>query len=345
MTSAEHLPDAQIRDFWLSSGHHLLDHDTAGHLVLTDEFLKVYLARPEVVPPADACIVERAVYQRLTREPRTPVDKTEIAAMADRDARENWRYLIGFRDALLAAPTLEAAYLKLVRAKTVTTPPLFLNQLVQVIARNMLDGERDPFVLRAAEMLFRAQRLTIKDGVMLLADEELVDGADVKDPTSPLVAVFGDARARNMDVMTPGNAESYFGHSDAFHLVMDFRHGQPAREAFAKVVAMWARHMHGLSVKVQPIKDVQQADWAWYVGLDQEGTRIGNALWNGEEPPDAGRDRIVALFSLTFDDASDMLTRVAGKPAYLILGMTQNRIIRLKPQNLVTGLPVRDKSA
>jgi hypothetical protein len=340
MSRAEHSPD-----FWLSSGHHLLDHDAAGRLVVTDEFLKVYLARPEVVPPDDACIVERAIYQRLTRTPRTPIDKAEIASIADRDARENWRHLISFRDALLAASTLEAAYIKLVRAPQVTTPPLFLNQLVQVIARNMLDGEQDPFVLRAAEMLFRPQRLTIKDGVMLLADEELVDGANVQDPTSPLVAIFGDAHARNLDVMTINNAGAYFGHSDAFHLVMDFRPGQPAREAFARVIGQWVRHMHGLAVTVKPIQELKQADWVWFVGLDQDGTRIGNALWQGEEPPEAGRDRIVALFSLTFDDASDMLTRVAGKPVYLILGMTPNRIVRLKPQNLLTGLPLRDKSA
>lgn len=340
MSSAE-----EGSDFWLSSGHHLLDHDDAGRLVVTDEFFKVYLARREVVPPDDACIVERAVYQRLMREPRTPVTLAEIGNMADRDARENWRHLIGFRDALLAAPTLESAYLKLVRAPKVTTPPLFLNQLVQVIARSMLDGESDPFVLRAAEMLFRPQRLTIKDGVMLLADEELVDGTDVKDPTSPLVAIFGDAHARNLDVMTTDNAAGYFGHSDAFHLVMDFRHGQRAREAFAKVIAMWVHHMHGLAVSVVPIKELEQVDWVWFAGLDQDGTRIGNALWQGEEPPNAGRDRIVALFSLTFDDPSDTLERVAGMPVYLILGMTPNRIVRLKPQNLVTGLPVREKSA
>jgi hypothetical protein len=340
MSSAEQAPD-----FWLSSGHHLLDHDAAGRLVVTDEFLKVYLARPEVVPPDEACIVERAVYQRLTRAPRTPVDTAEIAAMADRDARENWRHLIGFRDALLAAPTLEAAYLTLVRARKVTTPPLFLNQLVQVIARNMLDGERDPFTLRAAEMLFRPQRLTIKDGVMLLADEELVDGADVKDHASPLVAIFGDAHARNLDVMTADNAKAYFGHSDAFHLVMDFRHGQPARTAFAGVIGRWVGHMLGRTVSVKPVKELKNADWVWFAGLDQEGTNIGNAIWRNEEPPDSGRDRIVALFELTFDDATDMLARVAGQPVYLILGMTPNRIIRIKPQNLVTGLPLRDANA
>jgi hypothetical protein len=336
---------SEVQDFWLASGHHLLDHDANGRLVLTDDFLRVYLARPEVIPPDDACIVEKALYQKLTRAPRAAVSAAEIRDIVDRDARENWRLLLAFRDVLIAAPTLEAAYLMLVRAKTVTTPPLFLNQLVHVLARNMFHGESDPFVLRAAELLFRAQRLTIKDGVMLLADEELVDGANVTDQTSPLVAIFGDARARTLDIMTAANADAYFGHSDSHHMVMDFRAGQPARDAFANVIATWVRHMHGLAVTVAPLAKLEQADWVWFAGLDQEGTRIGNALWTGEEPPEQGRDRIVALFSLTFDDPSDMLEKVAGKPVYLILGMTPNRIVRLKPQNLVTGLPLRGPSA
>jgi hypothetical protein len=333
------------QDFWLASGHHLLDHNAAGHLVVTDEFLKVYLARPEVIPPDDACIVERAVYQKLTRNPRVAVSQAEIRDMADRDARENWRHLIAFRDALLAAPTLEAAYLNIVRAPKVAIPPLFLNQLVHVIARNIFDGERDPFVLRAAEMLFRPQRLTIKDGVMLLADEELVDGSNVADPTSPLVAIFGDAKARNLDVMGPDNADHYFSHSDQHHMVLDFRFGQQARTASAQVIARWVHHLHGLAVRVSPIERLDDADWSWFVGLDQDGTTIGNALWTGEEPPHLGRERIVALYSLTFDSADDMLARVAGRPVYLILGMTPNRIVRMKPQNLLTGLPLREKSA
>ncbi|MEQ1613723.1 MAG: DUF6352 family protein [Hyphomicrobiaceae bacterium] len=332
-------------DFWDSSGHHLLDHDQHGRLVVTDEFLKIYLARPEILPPGDACIVERALYQKLARDPRAVVQSVEIRDIADRDARENWQHLVAFRDALLAAPTIEAAYLGLVRAAKVATPPLFLNQLVHVIARNMLDGERDPHIIRAAEMLFRAQRLTIKDGVLLLADEELVDGSNVVDHASPLVAIFGDAKARNLDVMTAENAASYFERSDAHDLVMDFRPGQPARTAFAVVIARWVKHLLGLDVKIVALGNVERADWSWFVGLDQEGTRIGNALWQGDEPPENGLDRIVALFSLTFDDAGDMLARVAGKPVYLILGMTPNRIIRLKPQNLATGLPLRDQNA
>jgi Family of unknown function (DUF6352) len=336
-------PAPEKADFWLSSGHHLLDHNAQGHLVITDEFLKVYLARPEVMPPDDACIVERAIYQKVARNPRAPISALEIGDMADRDARENWRHLIGFRDALIAAPTLEAAYLSLIRAAKVTIPPLFLNQLVHVIARNIFDGETDPFVLRAAELLFRPQRLTVKDGVMLLADEELVDGT-VTDQNSPLVAVFGDAKVRNLDVMTTANSHGYIDRSDAHDMVIDFRQGGEARAAFAQVVARWIGHFLGVGIKVVPLVNVEEAAWHWFVGLDQEGTRIGNALWQGEEPPETGRDRIVALFNLTFDDPRDMLERVAGKPVYLILSMTTNRIIRLKPQNLLTGLPLTAKN-
>src|SRR6476659_7447196 len=99
-----------MKDFWLSCGHHLLDRDSGGGLVVTDDFLKVYLARPELAPPPEACAVERTLYAALMAEPRRPVSAAEIAAIADPDARENWQVMIAFRDRLLKHPTLEAAY-------------------------------------------------------------------------------------------------------------------------------------------------------------------------------------------------------------------------------------------
>ena len=36
-----------------------------------------------------------------------------------------------------------------------------------------------------------------------------------------------------------------------------------------------------------------------------------------------------------------MIDKVRGEPVYLILAMTADKLLRLKPQNLVTGLPVR----
>ena len=106
---------AQMNDFWLSCGHHLLDRDEGGGLVVTDEFLKVYLARPELIPPPEACVVERTLHAALLADPRSPVAAAEIAAIADADARENWQMMIAFRDHLLRHKTLEAAYADLVR--------------------------------------------------------------------------------------------------------------------------------------------------------------------------------------------------------------------------------------
>src|ERR671934_1248287 len=91
----------RMPDFWLSCGHHLLDRDEGGGLRVTDEYLKAYLARPELAPPPDACAAERALHHSLLDDPRRAVAAREIAAIADADARENWHLLIAFRDHLL----------------------------------------------------------------------------------------------------------------------------------------------------------------------------------------------------------------------------------------------------
>src|SRR5437868_9687825 len=100
-----------MADFWLSCGHHLLDRDDGGGLLVTDEFLKAYLARPELAPPPEACAAERRLHAALLDHPRRAVAAREIAAIADADAQENFALLLAFRDHLLAHPTLEAAYL------------------------------------------------------------------------------------------------------------------------------------------------------------------------------------------------------------------------------------------
>ena len=169
-----------MTDFWLSCGHHLLDRDEGGGLVASDEFLKAYLARPELAPPPEACVVERTLHAALLTNPRRPVAAYEIAAMADRDARENWTLMVGFRDLLMALPTIEAAYLHLVRTGMGATPPLFVNQLVHAILRNILDNCDDPYALRAAEMFFRPQRLTTHEGSLIAADEETVAGENAQ---------------------------------------------------------------------------------------------------------------------------------------------------------------------
>ena len=75
-----------MKDFWISSGHHLLDRGSDGGLHVTDEFLKLYLARPELIPPAEACAVERTLHAALLADPRMPVSASDINAIADADS-------------------------------------------------------------------------------------------------------------------------------------------------------------------------------------------------------------------------------------------------------------------
>ena len=51
------------------------------------------------------------------------------------------------------------------------------------------------------------------------------------------------------------------------------------------------------------------------------------------------------MFELRFRDPAPMIGKVRGDPVYLILAATPDRKIRMKPQNLVTGLPIRHLEA
>jgi hypothetical protein len=329
-----------VRDFWLSCGHHLLDRQAGGGLVVTDEFLKLYLARPELAPPDDACVVERTLHAALLADPRRPVTDAEIAAIADADARENYELLVGWRDHLLAYPTVEAAYLALVRGGVGRTPPLFLNQLVHVILRNALDGCDDAYVLRAAELLFRPQRVTLHEGALLAADEERIAGF-TPGPVSPLVSMFGLERAVDIDVLTDANAASYWERSDAFDTALDLTGGRRGLAALGEVLTRFIAHLLAIDVVIEPLVEVSNAPFTWYVGLDAAGTKIGDALWNGEVLDDAVRARIVGLYRLTFADIALVEPKVGRDPVYLILAMTSDQVLRMKPQNLVVGLPIR----
>jgi hypothetical protein len=327
------------KDFWLSCGHHLLDRDAGGGLIATDEFLKVYLARPELTPPRDACVAERTLHAALLAEPRRAVPADQIAAIADADARENWQVMLAFRDQLTGHRTIEAAYLDIIR-RGIKVPHLFINQLVHVILRNALDGCDDPYVLRAAELLFRPQRMTLHEGSLIAADEETISGKS-DTPVSPLVSMLGIPAAAEIDVMNDDNAGHYFEHSDQFHVALDLTGGRRGLQALGLVIARWVDHLLAVAVEVELLTEMRETKLSWYVGLDTEGTKIGDALWNGEELDEAAQARVVGLFRLTFRDPDVVMDKVKGEPVYLILAMDRDKVLRMKPQNLVTGLPIK----
>jgi hypothetical protein len=331
------------RDFWLSCGHHLLDRDDGGGLVVTDDFIKAYLARPELAPPPEACDAERALYAALFANPRRTVTQAEIANIADADARENWQVMVAFRDRLMANRTVEATYLDMMRGAS-KTPHIFVNQLVHVILRNVLDDCGDPFVLRAAETFFRPQRMTQHEGSLIAADEEVIAGKSAT-PASPLVSMLGIPPEAEIDVINDDNAEHYFAHSDQFHMAIDLTAGRRGLAALGTVIERWVKHLLAVEAIVEPLTELRDVNLTWYVGLDAEATRIGDVLWNGEQLDEAAQQRVVGLFRLTFRDPDVALDKIQGEPVFLILAMDNDKILRIKPQNLLTGLPVKHLEA
>ncbi len=302
-----------------------------------------YLARPELMPPDDACDAERDLHASLLADPLRPVSKADIATLADADARENWTFMTAFRDRLMAAPSLEAVYVALARKGAGDLPPIFLSQLCHLILRNALEGCDDPYVLRAAELFYRSQKATIHDGALLLADAEIVEAqhhAQHDLHTAPLTAMLQPQAFGEMDVMDDENAWTYWSRSDAHAMVMNLGGNPKARNALCRVIERWIAHLLGVAVKVEPVASIEDRDWRWFVGLDSEGTRIGNALWNGDTPGADAAERIVALMRMTFEDSRFVDERVGNKPVYLILAMGADKVVRLKPQNLVAGLPL-----
>jgi len=189
-----------MRDFWLSCGHHLTDRDAGGGLLVTNEFVKSYLARPELIPPLEACAAERALHAMLLADSRRRIAREEIAALFDADARENWQLLIAFRD----------------------------------------------------------------------------------------------------------------------HLTQQ-----------------------AIDVEIEPVTEMRDVSFNWYLGLDAVGTQIGDTLWNGSSLDQRGQASVVGLYQLKFEDPTVVAKNIRSEPVYLILAMTPDKALHMKPQNLLTGLPIR----
>jgi hypothetical protein len=215
-----------------------------------------------------------------------------------------------------------------------------MNQLVHVILRNALDGCDDPYVLRAAELFFRVQRMTVHEGSLIAADEETIAGIG-DTPLSPLVSMLGLPAASEIDVMGEANAATYWERSDQFDMALDLTAGRRGLAALGEVMRAWVLHMLSVDTDIEPLVEVREVSLTWYVGLDAEGTRFGDELWNGEELDEATRSRVIGLYRLAFRDPDVMTEDTRGEPVYLILAMDQDHEVRMKPQNLITGLPIR----
>ena len=282
------------------------------------------------------------LHASLMESPRRPLGEAELASIEDADARDNYRLLLRFRDRLIEAGTVEGAYMSLFKGP-IDVPPMFIDQLAHVVLRNMLDATEDPLRLRAAEVFFREQKATIRDGHVLLADLETVEmhaaGSRYGSIGKLIVEAQGELGSVDLDVLERANAQLYWARESKHDTVISLTFGRPALDAFARVIEQWIAHFLALEVKVKPIRRIDEARWAWHIGLDAESSAILNELWAGSQV-DQGRMRnILALFALDFADPAAMRRDIAGRTVYLALS-AEDEVVRMKPQNLLLNLPL-----
>lgn len=336
---------AAPRDFWPGCGYRHLTVGADGRLTVTDAFLRGYLLRPELAPVPESCNAELALHDALVASPRRAVAERELTAIRDEDARENHRIWLRFRDRLAAAPSLEAAYLRLFQGEGVDVPPAFVHELTQVLLRHILGDRADPFEARAAEMLFRPQTIAVlEDGAVMAADEATVELYATTGGFGNLGELLASnrtpVRSIDLDVMTRDNADEYWRRDERHDLSVSLNRGQPALDALCRVLGRWVRHFLGAEVRIGPQRRIDDDRWVWHVGLDAEASSILNDLYNRVDVDDARMGRLVALFELAFANPADMRPAIAGRPVYLAMAFDERRRLRLKPQNLLLNLPL-----
>ena len=331
-------------DFWRSCGYSLLARGADGRLTVTDDYLRAYYMRPELMPAATSCADERALHAALMAEPRRAVEAARIDTVRDEDARGNYRVMLRFRDQMLAAPSLEAFYSGLFQ-RDVAVPPLFIDQTVQVILRGILDGCEDGLAARAAELFFRAQRVNLDNGAIRLADEEAVEMHATGGVSGVLGKLIAGQRAQSprsieLDVLDAGTRDEYWRRDERYDTVLQLNSSHPGCAALCRVLELWVAHFHHTPVRVAPVREIPDDEWVWHVGLDAEASAMLNEIYNGGEVDSDRMKRVIGLFRMDFANPSDLRAELAGRPVFLGLAATPDNRLRMKPQNLLVNLPL-----
>ncbi|HXR55989.1 MAG TPA: DUF6352 family protein [Casimicrobiaceae bacterium] len=332
-------------DFWRSCGYRLLARRADGTLALTDDFLISLLARPELAPIAESGPGELALHDALLAAPRGIVSSSMLEAVEDPDARDNYVVFLRFRERLLAADSLEAAYMRLFAGEGVDVPPLFVAQMTQILLRHILGDAADPLRARAAEMLFRPQKIAITDdGAVMAADEATIElfaeGGAFGSLGELLARNRTPLRTIDLDVLDRDRADAYWERDERHDFSVSLSRGSAVLDALLRVMEAWIAHFLGVAVAIRVERQIDDAHWRWHVGLDAEASGILNDLYNRQPVDEARMHRLLCLFRLDFVDPNDMRSAIAGRPVWLAMAMDERNRLVLKPQNLLINLPL-----
>jgi len=106
------------------------------------------------------------------------------------------------------------------------------------------------------------------------------------------------------------------------------------------VAEAWIRHFLQLKVRIEPRQSIKDEQWSWHIGMDRESNRILNTLYEDKELAQGDNELLIALFRMRMEDDGALIDTMRGKPIYLGLAMTADKVIKMKPQNLLTNMPL-----
>lgn len=338
-----------MTNYWPNSAYSTLAISPDHQLLVTDDFLRTYMERPELKLVPESCAVERSLHLRLTENPRAEVLEGEISAMADEDIQENYRVWLRYRKRLLSASSLEGFYMSLFKGGGIDVPPLFIAQLAQIFIMHILGDEAHPLDVRMGELFFRAQKISvIEDGIVMSADEEVVArNAQASDTGNIMDLLKGKSmtmRSTDLDVIHEDNADIYWGRNEDFDLAVQLNFGHEPINHFCRVLEKWIKHFLGISVRITPMQQITDLKWSWHVGLDAAATQILNKLYNKELIEADELQQVICLFRLDFIDEAAVAQAQVGKPVYMAIAMNDQQQLKLKPQNVLFNLPLAKAS-
>jgi hypothetical protein len=341
-----------MQDFWIDSGFNQLTVNDRGWLRVTPDYVRTVLLRPELAPIPESGPNECALHRRLLDAPLSAVSAEDLMSIEDADTRGNYMHFLRFRKLLTDAVTLERFYLQAFRAGAIDFPPVFIDMAAEAITRGVLGQSPEMiesvYAVRAGEMFFRRQRISTENSRVLIADAETIQVFAESGGFGSVGRLFAQQgtpmRTMNMDILSHENAQLYWFSENRYRYVLDATHGGPGIDALAALMAKWVEHFFGIAVTITPLVKIEDDSWRWHIGLDIESTAILNDLYAGNDVDDSRLARLVALFRLEFDDPRDMRADVAGKPVYLGMAMTEDNVLKLKPQNLLVNLPIAARS-
>jgi hypothetical protein len=299
---------------------------------LATTFLRGILASPQLALVAESCASEVALHKALRAEPLLNISASELAAIEDADARENYAFYQRLQTQVQAAGGLKAYYWQLIKGEVTVVPPEVMDVMVEVLTNDMLDVSVEANIERqtpekniaiqyaAAEWFYKRQAVHLEDGRV------------VHDPARDSVREPLDLSHGMVNELSHG-------------LLFRLSNANSGLKALTQVLEKWVAYMLAdrlaIEVTIKSMPKVDDAAWRWHIGLEATSTAILNDLYvSGEVSPER-LGQLVSLFKLEFKNPALVQADVAGKPVYLGLAMDASGHVKIKPHNLLLNLPLK----